>query len=88
MAINLNALAPHWPVLGAILSGAIAFGTLKADVGDIKIAQAAAQTDHDLVVQMRAEGTARDKRLDEMHDDIKELLRRSAKDRDSGSRPR
>lgn len=71
-------LVQHWPIITTILGGVLAFGSLKTDVATLKNDQISARQDHDLIVRIDAGDQARDKRLDEMHDDIKELLTRAA----------
>lgn len=85
MALQFSTLVANWPIIATVASGMLAFGSVRSDVAGLKTDQAAMKSDHDTVVQMHTEGTARDKRLDEMHDDIKELLRRSAENQNNGS---
>lgn len=71
-------IIPNWHLVTFAATALVGFGVLKADVSDLKHAQADLRTDHDLIVRLAAKQEDEDKRLSEVRDDIKELLRQNA----------
>lgn len=68
----LNILDKGWPFAASIVLTAVGFGSLRADVADLKLQQATSRLDHDAIV--RIEQAQSDMKQDLQ--DIKQALKK------------
>jgi hypothetical protein len=69
-----EALSKHWHFIAAVLAGAMAVGTLRADVAELKKDQEKTTADHDVLVELRTHQKEQDRKLDDIHADINSIL--------------
>lgn len=71
--MSLPIITKHWPIIVTLSAGILAFGTLRADVVQLKTASQDVKTDHDLIVRVdeRQKKLAED--VAEMKQDIKDI---------------
>lgn len=68
-------LKEYWPIIITVAGGLLAFGTLRADVADLKDQQAKVATDRELLVRTDERVGRMERDISEMKDDVKEIAK-------------
>lgn len=64
-----------WPVVAVLAGGLVAYGTLRAEVSQLKEDQAVVKSDHDLIVRIDEQQKTMKEDIASIKDDVKAIAR-------------
>lgn len=64
-----------WPIVAVAAASCVGYGTLRANVEELKEKQAVAASDHDAIVRIETEQKAIKESVSEIKDSVKEIAR-------------
>lgn len=73
--IHKEDIMKYWPLATVIACGCVAWGSLQAEVADLKEKATAALTDHDRLVRMEEQQKSTKDSVDEIKTIVKEIAR-------------